>query len=109
MLATVVSEECIELIVYHLFKSALPFVAAGAAHVAFLRFLHFMATFDFKDDPIIINTDDSFTLDHISTIKKRFSDEREKLPAVFIATPQVYCQTRYGHTHTSCLVLCQSS
>jgi U3 small nucleolar RNA-associated protein 22 len=89
MLAPVISDECIELLVAYTLTRVHCYSIPRATHTAFLRFLLFLSTFDFADEPIIVDTSDSLSVDDITAIQKFFRDNRSSLPAIFIATPYV--------------------
>lgn len=55
LLSNCITEEAIELIVAYLFVHPKPFSVPTSHFDAFLRFLHFLSTFDFEKSPIIIN------------------------------------------------------
>uniref|UniRef100_A0A8B9FLJ1 Nucleolar protein 6 n=1 Tax=Amazona collaria TaxID=241587 RepID=A0A8B9FLJ1_9PSIT len=72
-----ISEECVDLLVAFLFLHPAPFTPPSSPQVGFLRFLDLLATFDWKNNPLI-------------AVHKRskFAAARSCLPVMFIATPK---------------------
>lgn len=48
-------EEAVELMVLYLFLSPLPYHAPTSPITGFLRFLHMLATFDFENEPLVVD------------------------------------------------------
>ncbi|KAA0716588.1 Nucleolar protein 6 [Triplophysa tibetana] len=53
----------------------------------FLRFLYVLSTFDWRNNPLIVNLNQKLTAADYAELKKDFVASRESLPAMFIATP----------------------
>ncbi|MGH0138393.1 UNVERIFIED_CONTAM: hypothetical protein FKN15_040823 [Acipenser sinensis] len=56
--------------------------------VGFLRFLHLLVSFDWRNDPLIVNLNGDITATEITEIRNDFIASRSSLPAMFIATPK---------------------
>ncbi|XP_053557019.1 nucleolar protein 6 isoform X2 [Bombina bombina] len=81
------SDECVDLLVTHLFLHPAPFVAPSSPQVGFLRFLHLLATFDWKNSPLIVNLNGELKDSDFTEIQNDFVSARAQLPVMFIATP----------------------
>uniref|UniRef100_A0AAQ5XVI0 Nucleolar protein 6 n=1 Tax=Amphiprion ocellaris TaxID=80972 RepID=A0AAQ5XVI0_AMPOC len=57
-------------------------------HVGFLRFLHLLSSFDWKNNPLVVNLNNQLTAADYTEIKNGFMASRESLPVMFIATPK---------------------
>uniref|UniRef100_A0A8B9FKR7 Nucleolar protein 6 n=1 Tax=Amazona collaria TaxID=241587 RepID=A0A8B9FKR7_9PSIT len=74
-----ISEECVDLLVAFLFLHPAPFTPPSSPQVGFLRFLDLLATFDWKNNPLIVN---------LNRAVAKFAAARSCLPVMFIATPK---------------------
>ncbi|XP_068121202.1 nucleolar protein 6 [Hyperolius riggenbachi] len=88
LLANSISEECVDLLVAHLFLHPAPFTTPSSPQVGFLRFLNLLASFDWKNCPLIVNLNNDLTDEEIKGIQDEFSAGRSQLPVMFIATPK---------------------
>ncbi|XP_061875058.1 nucleolar protein 6 isoform X3 [Colius striatus] len=61
LLSDDISEECVDLLVAFLFLHPAPFTPPSSPQVGFLRFLDLLATFDWKNNPLIINLNAGLT------------------------------------------------
>uniref|UniRef100_A0A8C0EK39 Nucleolar protein 6 n=1 Tax=Bubo bubo TaxID=30461 RepID=A0A8C0EK39_BUBBB len=86
LLSDNISEECVDLLVAFLFLHPAPFTPPSSPQVGFLRFLDLLATFDWKNNPLIVNLNAGLTGEQ--AIKNRFVAARSRLPVMFIATPK---------------------
>ncbi|OCT56411.1 hypothetical protein XELAEV_18000142mg [Xenopus laevis] len=82
------SEECLDLLVAHLFLHPAPYSPPSSALVGFLRFLHLVATFDWKNSPLIVNLNGELKGSEYTEIQNDFISARAQLPVMFIATPK---------------------
>ncbi|KAK2911723.1 hypothetical protein QQF64_027542 [Cirrhinus molitorella] len=82
-----IREDAADLLVASLFLHPAPFTTPSSPQVGFLRFLHLLSTFDWKNNPLIVNLGGKLTAAEHTEIKKDFVASRESLPAMFIATP----------------------
>ncbi|XP_075439397.1 nucleolar protein 6 isoform X2 [Ascaphus truei] len=80
------SEECVDLLVAHLFLHPAPFTPPSSPQVGFLRFLHLLATFDWKNSPLIVNLNGGLKDVEYTEIRNDFVSTRAQLPVMFIAT-----------------------
>ncbi|GAB0202884.1 nucleolar protein 6 [Grus japonensis] len=88
LLSNNISEECVDLLVAFLFVHPAPFTPPSSPQVGFLRFLDLLATFDWKNNPLIINLNAGLTDADCTEIKNKFLAARSHLPVMFIATPK---------------------
>uniref|UniRef100_A0A663FFP6 Nucleolar protein 6 n=1 Tax=Aquila chrysaetos chrysaetos TaxID=223781 RepID=A0A663FFP6_AQUCH len=86
LLSDNISEECVDLLVAFLFLHPAPFTPPSSPQVGFLRFLDLLATFDWKNNPLIVNLNAGLTGEQ--AIKNKFVAARSRLPVMFIATPK---------------------
>uniref|UniRef100_A0A8C3K0Z5 Nucleolar protein 6 n=1 Tax=Calidris pygmaea TaxID=425635 RepID=A0A8C3K0Z5_9CHAR len=86
LLSDSISEECVDLLVAFLFLHPAPFTPPSSPQVGFLRFLDLLATFDWKNNPLIVNLNTGLTGEQ--AIKNKFVAARARLPVMFIATPK---------------------
>ncbi|KAJ0041623.1 hypothetical protein NL108_010458, partial [Boleophthalmus pectinirostris] len=92
-----ITDDTADLLVACLFLQPAPFTPPGSPQVGFLRFLHLLASFDWRNNPLIVNlnsqltgknnTDNLWVADY-TEIKNDFMASRESLPVMFIATPK---------------------
>ncbi|KYO18444.1 nucleolar protein 6 [Alligator mississippiensis] len=88
MLSDGLSEECVDLLVASLFLHAAPFTPPSSPQVGFLRFLHLLTTFDWKNAPLIVNLNSELKDADYTEIKNEFVASRADLPVMFISTPR---------------------
>ncbi|POI32523.1 hypothetical protein CIB84_003725 [Bambusicola thoracicus] len=60
----------------------------GSPQVGFLRFLNLLATYDWRNSPLIVNLNAGLTDADCTEIKNKFVAARSRLPVMFIATPK---------------------
>uniref|UniRef100_A0AAX7TI89 Nucleolar protein 6 n=1 Tax=Astatotilapia calliptera TaxID=8154 RepID=A0AAX7TI89_ASTCA len=83
-----ITEDTADLLVASLFLQPAPFTAPSSPQVAFLRFLHLLSSFDWRNNPLIVNLNNQLTAVDYPEIKNGFMATRESLPVMFIATPK---------------------
>nr|XP_047904507.1 nucleolar protein 6 isoform X2 [Anser cygnoides] len=88
LLSDSISEECVDLLVASLFLHPAPFTPPSSPQVGFLRFLSLLVTFDWNNNPLIVNLNASLTDAECTEIKNKFMAARSRLPVMFIATPK---------------------
>ncbi|NXU75922.1 NOL6 protein, partial [Oreotrochilus melanogaster] len=88
LLSDSITEECVDLLVAFLFIHPAPFMPPSSPQVGFLRFLDLLATFDWKNNPLIVNLNAGLTDTDCTEIKNKFMAARSRLPVMFIATPK---------------------
>uniref|UniRef100_A0A671QPS5 Nucleolar protein 6 n=1 Tax=Sinocyclocheilus anshuiensis TaxID=1608454 RepID=A0A671QPS5_9TELE len=81
-----IREEAADLLVASLFLHPAPFTPPSSPQVGFLRFLHLLSTFDWKNNPLIVNLNGKLTAAEHTDIKNDFVASREALPSMFIVT-----------------------
>ncbi|KAM4808387.1 nucleolar protein 6 [Rhinophrynus dorsalis] len=82
------SDECVDLLVAYVFLHPAPFSTPSSPQVGFLRFLHLLATFDWKNSPLIVNLNGELKNAEYTEIRNDFVSARDQLPVMFIATPK---------------------
>ncbi|XP_058027935.1 nucleolar protein 6 [Ahaetulla prasina] len=88
LLSDSLTEEAVDLLAAFLFLSPAPFTAPSSPQVGFLRFLHLLATFDWKNNPLLVNLNGDLKEADYVAIRNHFMEARPHLPAMFIATPK---------------------
>lgn len=83
-----ITDDTADLLVASLFLQPAPFTPPGSPQVGFLRFLHLLASFDWRNNPLIVNLNNQLTVADYTEIKNDFMASRESLPLMFIATPK---------------------
>lgn len=83
-----ITEETADLLVASLFLHPAPFTPPGSPQVGFLRFLHLLCSFDWRNNPLIVNLNNQLTAADYTEIKNDFMASRESLPVMFVATPK---------------------
>ncbi|XP_034548589.1 nucleolar protein 6 [Notolabrus celidotus] len=82
------TEDTADLLVASLFLRPAPFTPPGSPQVGFLRFLHLLSSFDWRNSPLVVNLNNQITAADYTEIKNDFMASRESLPVMFIATPK---------------------
>ncbi|XP_057214658.1 nucleolar protein 6 isoform X2 [Triplophysa rosa] len=82
-----IQEEPADLLVASLFLHSAPFDPPSSPQVGFLRFLYVLSTFDWRNNPLVVNLNQKLTAADYAELKNDFVVSRESLPAMFIATP----------------------
>ncbi|XP_040977253.1 nucleolar protein 6-like [Aquila chrysaetos chrysaetos] len=80
LLSDNISEECVDLLVAFLFFHPAPFMPSSTPQVGFLRFLDLLATFDWKNNPLIINLNAGLTGADCTEIKNKSSSRLTVTP-----------------------------
>ncbi|KAJ8285473.1 hypothetical protein GJAV_G00027190 [Gymnothorax javanicus] len=83
-----VTDDVADLLAASLFLQPAPFTPPGSPQVGLLRFLRLLATFDWKNSPLVVNLNGQLTAADYVEIKNDFIASRETLPVMFIATPK---------------------
>ncbi|XP_023257306.1 nucleolar protein 6 [Seriola lalandi dorsalis] len=83
-----ISEDTADLLVASVFLQPAPFTPPGSPQVGFLRFLHLLSSFDWRNNPLVVNLNNQLTAADYTEIKNDFMASRESLPVMFIATPK---------------------
>nr|XP_033814077.1 nucleolar protein 6 [Geotrypetes seraphini] len=105
MLSDGMSDECMDLLVAYLFLHPAPFTPPSSPQVGFLRFLQLMATFDWKNNPLIVNLNGDIKDIDYAEIKNDFMAARSRLPVMFIATPKDRKDSFWTRDRPSALIL----
>lgn len=61
----------------------------------FVQFISFLATYNFIENPVIVDINNSFLIDGIENAKKQFIKNRPVLPLLVIITPEDITGTMY--------------
>ncbi|EXA42621.1 hypothetical protein FOVG_07791 [Fusarium oxysporum f. sp. pisi HDV247] len=90
-LSSHISEELIELFVLHVFLQPYPWRAPTSASTGFLRTLTFLSRWDWRDEPLIVDSAEELTDDDRHNIRKELESRRKKDPnmnhtVMFVAT-----------------------
>uniref|UniRef100_A0A671YCJ4 Nucleolar protein 6 n=1 Tax=Sparus aurata TaxID=8175 RepID=A0A671YCJ4_SPAAU len=83
-----ITEDTADLLVASVFLQPAPFTPPGSPQVGFLRFLHLLSSFDWRNNPLVVNLNNQLTAADYTEIKNDFMASRESLPVMFIATPK---------------------
>ncbi|KAM4876616.1 nucleolar protein 6 [Thomomys bottae] len=82
------TDESLDLVVAALFLHPEPFTPPSSPQVGFLRFLSLVSTFDWKNNPLIVNLNNELTAEEQVEIRSSFLAARTRLPVMVIITPQ---------------------
>ncbi|NWT53831.1 NOL6 protein, partial [Erythrocercus mccallii] len=105
LLSDSISEECVDLLVAYLFLHPAPFTPPSSPQVGFLRFLSLLATFDWKNNPLIVNLNTGLTDSDCTEIKNKFVAARSRLPVMFLATPKDQWSSMWTQERPSAQIL----
>ncbi|XP_017602061.1 PREDICTED: nucleolar protein 6 [Corvus brachyrhynchos] len=105
LLSDSISEECVDLLVAFLFLHPAPFTPPSSPQVGFLRFLNLLATFDWKNNPLIVNLNTGLTDSICTEIKSKFIAARSRLPVMFLATPKDQWSSMWTRERPSAQIL----
>uniref|UniRef100_A0A803V9L5 Nucleolar protein 6 n=1 Tax=Ficedula albicollis TaxID=59894 RepID=A0A803V9L5_FICAL len=103
LLSDSISDECVDLLVAFLFLHPAPFTPPSSPQVGFLRFLNLLATFDWKNNPLIVNLNTGLTGEQ--EIKNKFVAARSRLPVMFLATPKDQWSSMWTRERPSAQIL----
>nr|XP_017509913.2 nucleolar protein 6 isoform X2 [Manis javanica] len=81
------TDESLDLVAAALFLHPEPFTPPSSPQVGFLRFLFLVSTFDWKNNPLIVNLNNEFTAEEQVEIRSGFLATRTQLPIMVIITP----------------------
>ncbi|XP_012625602.1 nucleolar protein 6 isoform X1 [Microcebus murinus] len=82
------TDESLDLVAAALFLHPEPFTPPSSPQVGFLRFLFLVSTFDWKNNPLIVNLNNELTAEEQVEIRSGFLAARTQLPVMVIVTPQ---------------------
>ncbi|XP_021078123.1 nucleolar protein 6 [Mus pahari] len=82
------TDESLDLLAASLFLHPEPFTPPSVPQVGFLRFLYLVSTFDWKNNPLIVNLNGELTAEEQVEIRSSFLAARTQLPVMVIITPQ---------------------
>lgn len=99
-----VSEELVELFALHVFLQPYPWRAAQTPSVGFLHVLAFLARWDWRDEPLVVDSAGELTADDRATLRRDLDAARKRDPnmnqaALFVSTssdPSGLAYTRFG-------------
>ncbi|KAM6944800.1 nucleolar protein 6 [Lycodopsis pacificus] len=83
-----ITEDTADLLVASLFLQPAPFTPPGSPQVGLLRFLHLLSSFDWRNNPLVVNLNNQLAATDYTEIKNDFMASRESLPVLFVATPK---------------------
>ncbi|RDA85579.1 hypothetical protein CP532_5381 [Ophiocordyceps camponoti-leonardi (nom. inval.)] len=105
-----VSAELMELVVLHVFLQPHPWPVPSSAASGFLRTLFFLARWDWRDEPLIVDPTSSLTADERASLRRELESWRRRdplmnnSPALFVATAQQPSGQAYSRDGPSKLV-----
>lgn len=82
------TDESLDLVAAALFLHPEPFTPPSSPQVGFLRFLFLVSTFDWKNNPLIVNLNNELSVEEQVEIRSGFLAARTQLPVMVIVTPQ---------------------
>uniref|UniRef100_A0A2K6JX79 Nucleolar protein 6 n=1 Tax=Rhinopithecus bieti TaxID=61621 RepID=A0A2K6JX79_RHIBE len=82
------TDESLDLVAAALFLHPEPFTPPSSPQVGFLRFLYLVSTFDWKNNPLIVNLNNELTVEEQVEMRSGFLAARAQLPVMVIVTPQ---------------------
>lgn len=82
------TDESLDLVAAFLFLHPEPFTPPSSPQVGFLRFLFLISTFDWKNNPLIVNLNSELSVEEQAEIRSGFLAARTQLPVMVIITPQ---------------------
>ncbi|KAB1252202.1 Nucleolar protein 6 [Camelus dromedarius] len=88
LLGEKLTDESLDLVAAALFLHPEPFTPPSSPQVGFLRFLFLVSTFDWKNNPLIVNLNNELTVEELVEIRSVFLATRTQLPVMVIITPQ---------------------
>ncbi|XP_069482963.1 nucleolar protein 6 [Ambystoma mexicanum] len=88
LLSDSISDESMDLLVAFLFLHPAPFTPPSSPQVGFIRFLRLLTTFDWKNEPLIVNLNQDIKDVEYAEIRNYFIAARAHLPVMFICTPK---------------------
>ncbi|XP_051895991.1 nucleolar protein 6 [Pristis pectinata] len=105
LLSDYIGEECIDLLAAYLFTQPAPYSSLVSPQTGFLRFLNLLSTFDWKNNPLIVNLNGEIKDAEYAEIKNDFAATRTQLPVMFIATPNDRKTSIWTKRRPSALIL----
>ncbi|XP_038646615.1 nucleolar protein 6 [Scyliorhinus canicula] len=87
LLSNDIGEESIDLLAAYLFTQTAPYTPPASLQTGFLRFLNLLSTFDWKNNPLIVNLNGDIKETEYTEIKNDFVATRSQRPVMFVATP----------------------
>ncbi|CAB3999175.1 Nucleolar 6 [Paramuricea clavata] len=105
MLLACFPEECIELIMAHIYLHPHPYNTPASPTNGFIRFLYLLSTFDWKSNAMILNFNDKLKVADFQEIQSHFTNNRARLPAMFIATSEDKHLSYWTRDNPSSLIL----
>ncbi|KAL0939472.1 nrap protein [Colletotrichum truncatum] len=103
------SEELIELLVLHVFLQPYPWKTPSSAMSGFLRTILFLSRWDWRDEPIVVDSSDDMSADDRSVVQKHLEAWRARDPnmnhaVLFVATPHDHTGLAYTRHSPSKLI-----
>ena len=108
-LASHFSEELIEIMVLHVFLYPYPWKIPSSASTGFLRTLDFLSRWDWREEPLIVDSAEEMTTEQRTTIRRSLELQRKKDPnmnhaALFVATSHEQSGLAYTRNSPSMLI-----
>ncbi|XP_060711362.1 nucleolar protein 6 [Hemiscyllium ocellatum] len=105
LLSNYISEESIDLLAAYLFTQPAPYSPPASPQTGFIRFLNLLSTFDWKNNPLIVNLNGDIKESEFAEIKNDFVATRTQHPVMFIATPNNRKSSIWTKGRPSALIL----
>ncbi|XP_037654304.1 nucleolar protein 6 [Choloepus didactylus] len=99
------TDESLDLLAAALFLHPEPFTPPSSPQVGFLRFLFLVSTFDWKNNPLIVNLNNELTAEEQVEIRNGFVAARTHLPVMVIVTPQDHRSSVWTQSGPSAQIL----
>ncbi|KAH8706791.1 Nrap protein [Ilyonectria robusta] len=108
-LSSHISEELIEMFVLHVFLQPYPWRAPTSVATGFLRTLSFLSRWDWRDEPLIVDSAETLTSDDRAAVRRELETWRKRDPnmnhaVMFVATSNAPSGLEYTRTGPSKLV-----
>lgn len=103
------NEELVELIVLHIFVKPYPWPTPSSVTAGFLRTLFFLSRWDWRDEPLVVDTAEEMTLSDRQVVQAALDTARKRDPnmnhtVLFAATTSDTTGLAYTRSHPSKLI-----
>ncbi|OQR71413.1 nucleolar protein 6-like [Tropilaelaps mercedesae] len=87
LLSDAIPSVAVDLLMAYVYIHPLPFAVPHSSRAGFQRFLHILATFDWRLNPLIVNFNSQFSPEALQQTNSYFTRNRTSLPPLYIRTP----------------------
>uniref|UniRef100_H2YJS5 Nucleolar protein 6 n=1 Tax=Ciona savignyi TaxID=51511 RepID=H2YJS5_CIOSA len=105
MLSGQLRDEAVDLLCAFIYLSPQPYLPPGSSQVGFLRFLHFISTFDFNSTPLVVDFNNELTESDMNDVHDNFNSNRSTLPPICIFTSKDRLQSPWTTSGPSKIIL----